>query len=238
MSDDQPARRAERVRPPIPPPDPTQFGDLANKRGAFLKEMDSNPDLRRTLMQSMYAEVGNNSPKMQQAYLESAMNRAIARKQNLYQTITDPHYYPPETLNQLGPDKPVPVDYSTAIQRALGGSNVAGFGTGNQGIDPKTGKRVLSAGATITVPHETPLGDDVVIENPDQDWATERASKQAQVKAHGQPTTPDVGPVNALKDVPIPRAQPAAPRALPVVRRAPPVAQADTDDDPVYHWPD
>jgi hypothetical protein len=220
-----------------PAPDDTRFGELANNRGAFVKEMDSNPDLKRILMQSVYAEVGNQSPRMQQVYLESVMNRALSRKQSLYQAITDPGYYPKETLNQLGADKPAaPTDFTPAINTVLGGSNVAKFATGNQGIDPKTGKRVLSGGATITIPHETPLGDDIIIEKPDQDWANQKAQEQAQVKAQGQPTTPDVGPVNALKDIPVPRAQPAAPRAQLVK----PIAQADTDDedDPAYHWPD
>ena len=68
-----------------------------------------------------------------------------------------------------------------------------------------------------------------------------------QVGPQGQPTTPDVGPVNALKYVPdepvAPRARPAS--APPPVRRALPVTQTDTDDttddyasDPVFQWPD
>lgn len=229
-----------------PPPDDTRFGALANKRGAFVKELDSNPDLRRTLMQSVYREVGSQSPRMQQAYLEGVMNRAVSRKQSLYQAITDKGYYPPATLDQLGPDKPAAPDtfqtnLSPTIQSVLGGSNIAKFGTGNQGIDPKTGKRVLSGGATITVPHETDEGDDIIIEKPDAKWAAEKQQEQAYVAAHGQPITPDVGPVNALKVVPakpfVPHAQPVG---VPHAQPAHPIAQTDTDDtsDPAYQWPE
>jgi hypothetical protein len=236
---------------PITPPDPTQFGALANERGAFVKELDSNPDLKRTLMQSVYAEVGNQSPRIQQVYLESVMNRALARKQTLYNTITDKDYYPETTLRQLGPGKPeAPKEFQTnltpAIQTVLGGSNVANYATGNQGWDPKLKRYVLSEGAQITVPHEKPYQDDFVIENPqtDRDFATRMSKTQAQWDTQGQPTTPDAPNVNVLKDVPVPRAERVVPHAQPAksitqTDSGPDgaMAQADTDSDSSGYGP-
>ena len=215
VSQRQPRARAQPVDPPPPAPGPnqqpdrTQFGALANTRGAFVKELDNNPDLRRKLMASLYAEVGMQSPKIQQGYLELVMNRAVARKQSLYDTISDPNYYPTGTIDQLG-RQATPEEqnqWNPLIENILRGSNVSGFATGNQ-----SGK-VASGGAPITVPRENRKGDDLIIEKATADtkWADNMAKQQAYVKAHGQPTTPDAPNVNVLKDVPVPRAQPAVP---------------------------
>ena len=53
---------AEQSYDPAPPPDPTQFGDLANKRGAFLKELDSDP---RLMLRLTNPAIGSPRPKPQ-----------------------------------------------------------------------------------------------------------------------------------------------------------------------------
>ena len=59
-----------------------QYGNLAKTRSAYAQEL-ANPDTRRLLMASTEAEVGDQSPAAQQAYMESVMNRASARNTDL-----------------------------------------------------------------------------------------------------------------------------------------------------------
>ena len=240
-----------------PPPDDTRFGELANLRGTYRQEMENNPDLRRQLIATTHAEVGGDDDVAHQALIETVFNRAAARKMTLEQTLHDIHvkgskpgigYW--DSATGAAQQKPVDPDVQTRvnpmIDRALAGSNVSGFSTGNQSPDPK------HPGFKMFPPQFDPQQksrDTFVVEEPksDQDWFKGKVRQQQQWNEQGQPVTPDVGPVNALKDVPAepvaPRAQPAVPRAQPVAPRALPVkkplAQADTDDedDPVYHWP-
>jgi hypothetical protein len=96
------------------------------------------------------------------------------------------------------------------------------FATGNQGVDPKTGKYITSGGAQITVPHEKYGQDDFVIENNTKDWVDRMSQQQAAWRAHGQPMAPTgVNIMGAYKE--------PAPRALP----ANSTTQTDTDSDDV-----
>jgi hypothetical protein len=95
---------AQPVYKPAPPPDPTQFGALANTRGAFVKELASNPDLWRKLMVITDAEVGTDNDAAKQAFIESVMNRAVARGMSLDDTLSSVHipgtdigYWDPKT---------------------------------------------------------------------------------------------------------------------------------------------
>jgi hypothetical protein len=172
-----------------PAPDPTQFGALANARGGIVDEFSNNPDLRRKLIASIDAEVGDQGDEAKQAYIESVMNRAVARKQSLDQTIsTTSGYYPPETIAKLGisPSKALQDSLNPMIDRALRGSNVSGFATGNQ-----SGK-VTSDHAPITIPRKNPKSDDFIIENHDKDWAAGMSKQQADWRVHGQPVAPAV----------------------------------------------
>jgi hypothetical protein len=76
-----------------PAPDDSQFSGLTQSRAGFAQEL-SNPDLRRKFMALIDAEVGDQSPQAQQAFIESAMNRGAARGKTLDQIISDRGYYP------------------------------------------------------------------------------------------------------------------------------------------------
>jgi hypothetical protein len=246
-----------------PAPDDTRFGELANIRGTYGREMENNPDLRRQLIATTHQEVGEDDDVAHQALIETVFNRAAARKMTLEQALHSIHQPPNHPIKNdpgywdyrtgIAQQKPVDQDVqdriNPMIDRALAGSNVSAFSTGNQSPDPN------NPGFKMFKPQFDPhqkSRDTFVVEEPksDQDWFKGMVMQQKRWHDQGQPVTPDVGPVNALKDVP---ANPPAPRAQPVVqpvvRKALPVAQADSEgasladtdtddeDDPAYHWP-
>jgi hypothetical protein len=112
-------------------PAQNDLGSVRQQR--FLDEFQKNPALLPRLMASIQAEVGGQGDSAKQAYVESVMNRAIARNKSLYDTISDPKYYPTVTINRL--NRPVSVaeqDHLFGfIHNGLQGSNVSNFATGN-----------------------------------------------------------------------------------------------------------
>ncbi|HET9374325.1 MAG TPA: hypothetical protein VFO40_05100 [Chthoniobacterales bacterium] len=138
---------------------------LLDSRSRIAQELTDNPDVRRKLIASIQAEVGDQSSAAQLAYAESVMNRAAARGITLDATISDPGYYPKSTLSKLGNQ------YSggeaeglhALVDQALAGSNISNFATGNE-----SGK-VRSGGAPVAFNPGT--GERFVVENADRDWA-------------------------------------------------------------------
>jgi hypothetical protein len=65
--------------------------------------------------------------------MESVLNRASARGKSLGDTIYDPNYYPATTFNRMGGRMPQQASglYGSLLNDVMGGSNVAGYGTGN-----------------------------------------------------------------------------------------------------------
>jgi hypothetical protein len=100
-----------------------------------------------------------------QAYMESVMNRAIARKKSLDQTISDANYYPRTTLSKLNRQisKSEQQALDPLIEQVLAGSNLANYATGNESGS------VRSGGAPIVFNPRT--GERFVIEKPDAQWA-------------------------------------------------------------------
>ena len=157
--------------------------DLSQVRSRFAQELADNSDLRRKLIASVQAEVGDQGEEAKLAYIESVMNRAAARGQTLDKTISDSNYYPVTTLSKLG-YRASSGEYDSLnpiIERALGGSNLANFATGNESGN------VHSHGAQVTYNPKT--GERFVLENPDAGWekgisatagtaATQAAKKQ------------------------------------------------------------
>jgi hypothetical protein len=148
---------------------PSYDTNLGMTRTRFASEMQSNPDLRRKLMASMTAEVGDQGAQAQQAYLETVMNRAAARGASLDATISNPKYYPTSTTSKLGAtfsaDQQAKVN--PLINNVLSGSNLSSFATGNESAG------VHSGGAPVTF-NPSPgskTGDRFVIENADRRWA-------------------------------------------------------------------
>lgn len=152
--------------------------NLAMVRGRYAQEIVKNPDLRRKIMASMTAEVGDQSDLAHQAYLETAMNRAAARGKSLDATISNTKYYPSSTTSKLGatfsPEQQARLN--PIINSVIGGSNVANFATGNESGG------VHSGGAPVAfVPNpKAKYGERFVIENPDLKWANQLASISKQ----------------------------------------------------------
>ena len=109
------------------------------------------------------------------------------------------------------------------IHRALGGSNVSGFSTGNQS-PPLDAKPNFDPGGA-------PKHDTFVIEPKDKNWADAMRKQQDTWRTQGQPIHGEPAAISIMHDVaddlPAPRAQPVVPRAQPVN----PTAQTDTDLD-------
>jgi uncharacterized protein (TIGR02594 family) len=106
-------------------------GGLASER--ISQEMQRDPDLRRLLMASTQAEVGGQGPVAEQSYMESVRNRALARNKTLRETLSSRSYYPGRTQGMLNRSIPETerARLDPTVDAVLGGSNRAGFATGN-----------------------------------------------------------------------------------------------------------
>lgn len=105
---------------------------IGDMRAAFYPELN-DPSVRNGLFALTNAEVGGQGPLAQQAFMESVLNRASARGKSLGDTIYDPNYYPATTFNRMGGRMPQQASglYGSLLNDVMGGSNVAGYGTGN-----------------------------------------------------------------------------------------------------------
>jgi hypothetical protein len=190
--DDTPAPRAQLVKLPPAAPGDSQFNPLANTRSQIAQELSSNPDLRRKLMASINAEVGDQSDPAKLAYIESVFNRSIARGKSLDQTISDKHYYPRQTISQLGqqPSLDMQTSLNPLIDHALAGSNISNFATGNQSPPVTSGNARVSFDPNLGTLGDEPLiremglgklgnSDQFVVENPDKKWASAASNLQS-----------------------------------------------------------
>jgi hypothetical protein len=141
------------------------YSSLAQARSRFADELQ-NPDIRRLLMASIDAEVGDQKGPALHAYTESVMNRAIATNRSLVDTIIDPYdprtkkgYYPPSTINKLGAkiSQSQADQYNPIIDSVLSGSNISNLATGNESgslrsmpvtFDPGSGERFVAESNT------------------------------------------------------------------------------------------
>ena len=189
------APRAQLV-PTAPGIAPASYSTLDQARTGIGQELQ-NPETRRLLAASTYAEVGDQ-PQMQQAYMESVINRAVASQRSLSSTLRS-SYYPAATRNQLGrtftADQMGP--YNQLIDSVLGGSNVSNLATGNE-----SGK-VRSGGAAVVYPegatHTSP-GERFIAENDYTDWRNQMLGTLApQHFQTGGPVTKEPEPSPAEK---------------------------------------
>jgi hypothetical protein len=215
-----------------PTSDPTRLGALADARARYAQEMSAHPELRGKLMAMTDAEVGDNNDQAKQALIETIFNRAASRNMSLsatlasrYNSKTGTGYWAPSSWNKANAmstqyiQNNLSATLDPMIDRALSGSNLSNFSTGNQSGNVK------SAGAPISFnPNpQQKYGDTFVIENRDAKWAA--GMKKTQGAGSGEPE-------------PTPWTS-SAPRAQPVVP-ATQTAQIDTEDtsDPAFHWPE
>jgi hypothetical protein len=106
-------------------------GTLADVRAGFSEEL-KNPAVRNRLMAYTQAEVGSQGPAAQQAFMESIMNRAAARKQTLAKTLSG-GYFPGETHARAGRGvtDAQREKYGPMVEAVMSGSNLSNYATGN-----------------------------------------------------------------------------------------------------------
>jgi hypothetical protein len=142
----------------------SQLGDL---RAPIAQELQANPDSRQKLINSVYREVGNQ-PQAWLPYIESAMNRSVARNKSLVYTI-DPtlpkpkRYFPYDAWPEQAPED-FAKKVNPLIDQALQGTNTAGYATGNESKD------VHSKNTPIAFNPGT--GERFIVEEPDLGWAS------------------------------------------------------------------
>jgi hypothetical protein len=148
-------------------------GALKDVRARIAEELQQ-PGMEQLLMASTQAEVGNQPAHVQQAYMESVMNRAAAENKTLRAIITNPNYYPSATKAKLGRtfSGPQAERMRSLIAGAVGGSNIAKFATGNESGG------VRSGGAPIL--HDPGTGERFVGENWTRDWIAKMKATAAQ----------------------------------------------------------
>jgi len=106
---------------------PTATGSV--DRSIIMDEVESDPDTKRLLYASTYAEVGSQGDEAIQAYMETVTNRALATGKSLRQILSDPRYYPEATKRKLS-NKNAP-NYDDEWLLVSHGSNIANYATDN-----------------------------------------------------------------------------------------------------------
>jgi hypothetical protein len=141
---------------------------LAEQRQtAFANEL-KDPQIQAQLAALVEAEVGKESPDGKLGFIETVMNRALARGYSLARTIAPGKYWDPRTNVKLQDAAYMarygrPEDVRDPIALALQGSNLTNFATGNESAGTHSG------GATVTV-DLGPGHERYVRENDDQRW--------------------------------------------------------------------
>jgi hypothetical protein len=123
------------TEPPARPESSAGPADSSLGRGRFFGEL-SDPATLNRLIAYTDAEVGGEGPDAHQAFIESVLNRSVARNQPLATTLSG-DYFPSETHRKA--DRSVSEGeigaYSGAIGKVLGGSNITNYATGNASGD-------------------------------------------------------------------------------------------------------
>lgn len=138
------------------------MGGLADLRSRFYGRELSDPRVIDRLIGYTRAEVGDQGPEAQQAFIESVLNRGISRDQPLAKVLSG-SYFPDVTHSRA--DRPVSeaerAKYGPLIQSVLGGSNVTNYATGN------ASGSVGFAGGPQTAAYG---GERYGVEGPDRNW--------------------------------------------------------------------
>lgn len=117
---------------------------LAALRAAYRNEI-ADPAIKAKLMGLTQAEVGNQGPQAQQAFIETVLNAAPAARQDaaarrrgegqsLDRTMQTDYYPSLGNPRNVSPDRQA--EYDRMLEEAMSGSNVANYGTGNASYDP------------------------------------------------------------------------------------------------------
>jgi hypothetical protein len=99
----------------------------------------SDPATREHFMALVNAETGGQGPIAQQGFIETILNRGMARGETLDQLMANKAYFPARTqrLAQSGLQPAERAVTDPLLGTALAGSNLTNFATGNASYDPK-----------------------------------------------------------------------------------------------------
>ena len=135
--------------------------DLGRRR--FAEELQ-DPQVRDKLLAYTKAEVGGQGPQAWQAFIETTLNRAVARRKSLADVLSG-EYFPGVTHQRAarGVDANTRAAYDPVVQSVLGGSNITNYATGNASgtVGFAGGPQTYAAG-----------GERFGIEGPDKGWWT------------------------------------------------------------------
>ena len=118
---------------------------LAQHRDALIKDLQSDPDKMDRFNRLVQAEVGNQGPLAQRAFIQSTLDRWGARGQTADQGMRDRAYFPGKTharAAQTAVSDKTAQTYQTYVDEASRGRSDAPGATGNASDEP--GNRVLS----------------------------------------------------------------------------------------------
>jgi hypothetical protein len=144
---------------------PTQFQPVGNVANASMQANQPNPSLlgagrqqqqdelqdpqtARLFYTRLTAEAGDDPVKRQQTG-ETFLNRARALNVPLKAVLTDPNYYPGSSTRAMAGAN-MGQQLTPATFDPVSPANVAGYGTGNASMDPRTGRQVGYAGGPQT----------------------------------------------------------------------------------------
>lgn len=148
-------------------------GALSDIRQRHAEEL-KNPVVKEAFMRRMEAEVGGQDTATQQAWAESVMNRASARGMSISQAVSNSDgYYPRGSGSGKNPTDRS--SYSSSIDKSLGGSNIAGYGTGNASGDVGFGKGGYATFGAGRGPSHERIG----VEGADVGWVNRMKRKGA-----------------------------------------------------------
>ena len=132
-------------------------------RGRYFGEL-TDPRVRDRLISYTHAEVGGQGPEAQLAFIETSLNRGVARNQPLSQVLSG-SYFPGVTHSRASRSvsQSMREHYDKLIEEALYGSNITNFATGNASgtVGFAGGPQTYKAG-----------GERFGIEGPDRGWWT------------------------------------------------------------------
>jgi hypothetical protein len=126
-------------------PNPSALGA---QRQRIFAELQNDPQTARQFDAMVTAEAGQD-PMKRQIVGETMINSALSSNQPLKAILSRQNFYPPETFAraaQGGSGQPM----TEATWDPVNPANVAGYGTGNASMDPRTGRQVGYAGGPQT----------------------------------------------------------------------------------------
>src|SRR5262249_14209716 len=173
--------------PETPPPAVKPEGGGSWHGRELYDEELKDPGRRLRLFNRLDMEASGAPRQKKLETLETFLNRGVSRGMTVDEVIDDLNYFPGRIKNRrLSPEQLN--EYEDLLTEARAGSNVAKYGTGNSGYDPKTKRWVGFNKGVMTVGSNDPRQDRIGIEGPDRGWSGQPDEPQVSLaQAGGQP---------------------------------------------------